>query len=92
MLKWWRQLKPLLEEYWFDAPEEAERQANALLEGGEHPGAKHLVADVYVRPRQGCQQNNLASEDLPEEIPDLVAEILVKAIDNANGVNSALAF
>ena len=27
------ELKPLLEEYWFDSPEEAERQANALLEG-----------------------------------------------------------
>lgn len=27
------ELKPLLEEYWFDAPEEAERQANALLQG-----------------------------------------------------------
>ncbi|KEF42157.1 MAG: hypothetical protein ER33_07285 [Cyanobium sp. CACIAM 14] len=27
------ELKPLLQEYWFDAPEEAERQAAALLEG-----------------------------------------------------------
>ena len=27
------ELKPLLEEYWFDAPEEAERQAASLLEG-----------------------------------------------------------
>ncbi|MFM7311593.1 MAG: hypothetical protein ACKO0M_00205 [Cyanobium sp.] len=27
------ELKPLLQEYWFDAPEEAERQATALLEG-----------------------------------------------------------
>jgi 5-methylcytosine-specific restriction protein B len=27
------ELKPLLLEYWFDAPEEAERQAAALLEG-----------------------------------------------------------
>ncbi len=27
------ELRPLLQEYWFDAPEEAERQAAALLEG-----------------------------------------------------------
>ena len=27
------ELKPLLQEYWFDAPEEAERQAAALMEG-----------------------------------------------------------
>ena len=27
------ELKPLLQEYWFDAPEEADRQAAALLEG-----------------------------------------------------------
>lgn len=27
------ELKPLLQEYWFDAPEEAERQAAALLDG-----------------------------------------------------------
>jgi 5-methylcytosine-specific restriction protein B len=27
------ELKPLLEEYWFDSPKEAERHANALLEG-----------------------------------------------------------
>ena len=28
-----------------------------------------------------AQPSNLASEDLPEEIPDLVAEILVKAVE-----------
>lgn len=28
-----KELKPLLEEYWFDAPDEADRQAAALLEG-----------------------------------------------------------
>jgi 5-methylcytosine-specific restriction protein B len=27
------ELKPLLQEYWFDAPEQAEREAERLLEG-----------------------------------------------------------
>ena len=57
-------------------------------------------------PLQGCSRNiwwlvsdlgkeanlsKLASEDLPEEIPDLVAEILAKAVEQRQRANSVSA-